>query len=335
MIFIIIDFVENVGRFIDAPNSGIWLILRYYTFYLPQIIYLIMPVIVLIASLFSVMSMSRYNEIIALKSTGISLYRIILPLIITSLIISTGMIAFGEYVVPEANRSRLAIENFELKGKSKTLLQRIERKSFQDNDGNFVFIDRYDISSNLGQNIYIQMFAKAKMIRRIDAKRFRFVDNQWLLFEVAERDFSTSPGVLRKLDSLRIQLTGIYPQNLQKKQQKPDEMNYRELDRFIEQLQRMGTRTRQWEVARNSKLAYPFASLIVMLFGATLAANKRCSGPALGFLIALTIVFVYYFIFKFMEIFGQSGDIHPLLSSWAANIIFAFLAGIALFKVRQ
>jgi lipopolysaccharide export LptBFGC system permease protein LptF len=152
---------------------------------------------------------------------------------------------------------------------------------------------------------------------------------------VAERDFSTSPGVLRKLDSLRIQLTGIYPQNLQKKQQKPDEMNYRELDRFIEQLQRMGTRTRQWEVARNSKLAYPFASLIVMLFGATLAANKRRSGPALGFLIALTIVFVYYFIFKFMEIFGQSGDIHPLLSSWAANIIFAFLAGIALFKVRQ
>ena len=107
MIFIVIDFVENVNDFLNAPNYSIFLVIRYYLVYVPNIIYLVMPMITLIASLFAVMSMSRYNEITALKSAGVSLLRIISPLIIFGFFISITMIFFDEYLVSYANQKRL------------------------------------------------------------------------------------------------------------------------------------------------------------------------------------------------------------------------------------
>lgn len=334
-VFIIIDFVENVNQFLESPNYSVWLIVRFYTVYVPNIIYLVMPVIVLISSLFSMMSMARYNEIIVLKSSGLSLARIILPLLVVGIFLSLGMIAFGEYVVPLANQKRIDMKNFEIKGHRKVQSQRINNKFFQDDDGNKIYISEYDYTRNFGKNIYLQKVVSSKLIKRIDGRKFKWENGTWFLTDVTVRDFLTTPYTFTQFDTLRILIAGIDPEELLREKHRPDEMNYAELSEFVDDLRRMGLKTTFWEVARNSKLSYPFASLIIIIFGATLAANKRRSGPALGFLIALTIIFVYYFIFKFSEIFGQNGEIAPLLASWMANILFGIAGVFSLYKSNR
>ena len=112
-------------------------------------------------------------------------------------------------------------------------------------------------------------------------------------------------------------------------------MSFSDLNQFISDLKLMGTKTTRWEVARNSKLSYPFANLIILIFGATLAANKRRSGPALGFLVSLVIVFGYFFVFTFGELFAQNCEIISIFASWLGNIVFGIAAAVTLLKTRQ
>ena len=79
-IFIIIDIIGFLDKFIDHSVSFSMLI-QYYIFYLPYIIILTLPVATLLASLFSVGQLSRYNEITAMRASGLSIYRILSPLL--------------------------------------------------------------------------------------------------------------------------------------------------------------------------------------------------------------------------------------------------------------
>lgn len=335
LIFIVIDFVENVNDFLNAPNYSIFLVIRYYLVYVPNIIYLVMPMITLIASLFAVMSMSRYNEITALKSAGVSLLRIISPLIVIGIFISISMIFFDEYVVSYANQKRLEIHNYELKKKNKRLENRVYNKLLNDVDGNKIYFMEFDATLNKGKQITIQSFDGAQMTKRIDARKFIWDENHWLLFNASIRDFTGERTLYSKKDTLDLSLKGVDPSELRKERKRTEEMSFSDLNQFISDLKLMGTKTTRWEVARNSKLSYPFANLIILIFGATLAANKRRSGPALGFLVSLVIVFGYFFVFKFGEIFGQNGEISPILASWLGNIVFGIAAAVTLLKTRQ
>ena len=103
--FIIVDLVENLDRFIDRDvPSGI--IVQYYIFFIPFILEFIMPIAVLIACLFSVAQLSRHNEISAMQTAGISLYRIALPLFAVGFVICIVMILFAEYVMPPASEAK-------------------------------------------------------------------------------------------------------------------------------------------------------------------------------------------------------------------------------------
>ena len=110
VIFVLINLVENADRFIDK-DIGIRLILLYYVFYLPYIIVLTLPVAMLLATMFSLSRLNQDNEITAMKASGISLYRILMPLYILSLFLGIVMIGFAEIVVPRTNLYREDIEN--------------------------------------------------------------------------------------------------------------------------------------------------------------------------------------------------------------------------------
>jgi lipopolysaccharide export system permease protein len=336
LIFVVIDFVENVDDFINARDSIVWLALEYYLVYIPHIIYLVMPIIVLIASLFSVLSITRYNELTAIKASGISLYRTFTPLIIVGFILSVVMFYFNEYVVPEANQRRSDISNYQLKMRSKKLDLKLRRKILQDASGKMIYFNEFDGTSKSGREISVQVFNGQNLIKRYDGNHYTWINgDNWMLPRAEIRNFHPDSTRLSYADSLVIRLDGITPERLLKEKKKPEEMNYAELTEFIEGLRKIGTRTVSWEVARHSKIAYPFASFIILIFGATLASANRKSGPALGFLFSIVVILAYYFAFKFFEILGKNEEIPALLASWGANIVFIVLAAVALYKAPK
>ena len=87
IIFLVVDLIENLDKFIDR-DARVYQVVVYYLYYIPYIINLTLPVCMLLACLFSLGSMSQHNEIVAQKSAGISLYRIFAPLFVLALVIS-------------------------------------------------------------------------------------------------------------------------------------------------------------------------------------------------------------------------------------------------------
>ena len=101
--------MENLDDFIDQNVRGP-IILQYYLVFIPEIIRLMLPVAVLLAALFTVGKMSNLNELTAMKSSGMSIYRFILPFLFIGFMIALLSIYFGGYIVPYANKTKVYIE---------------------------------------------------------------------------------------------------------------------------------------------------------------------------------------------------------------------------------
>ena len=112
-------------------------------------------------------------------------------------------------------------------------------------------------------------------------------------------------------------------------------MDYETLKKFIENQQRAGQDVSKWLVDFYSKISFPFASMIVVLFAVPFASVKRRGGIGVQLGISLLITFIYLIFLKVSQVFGYNGDIHPLLTAWLANILFLIGAMYLTIRVQK
>ena len=84
-----------------------------------------------------------------------------------------------------------------------------------------------------------------------------------------------------------------------------------------------------------SKISFPFATVIVALFGVPFSSIKRRGGVGVQLGISLLICFIYLIFMKVSQVFGYNGDVHPLLTAWAANILFLIGAMVLVLRVQK
>jgi lipopolysaccharide export system permease protein len=344
LIFLVIDMMEKLDDFIDA-STPVAAIAQYYLAFTPEIIKLMTPVAMLLGALFVVGRMSNQNELPAMKSSGLSLYRFLLPLVVVALLVSIISIYFNGWVVPRANQQKSAIERTHLHrslstGSTLPLF-------FQDGRTRLISINYYDGVGQLGYRVSIEEFSDSNltvMRRRYDAHHMEWgpatstggsTRQGWTLVSGVVREFDGDSQGITSFDRLALGKLSISPSDIEKKQQKPDEMNYPELREFIKNQQRAGQDVSRWTVDLNSKIAFPFASVIVVLFGVPFASIKRRGGLAIDFGVCVAMTFVYLAFMKTSQVFGYNGDLNPLLTAWLANIIFFALAIINLLRVQK
>jgi lipopolysaccharide export system permease protein len=326
-IFLVIDLMENLDDFLDrAAPPGI--IMTYYVYFMPEIIKLMLPVSVLLSALFTTGRLSTYNELTALKSGGVSLQRFMAPFVVLAMIVSGFAIYFNGWVVPYTNQKKFQIARVYF---HKYLESPTRSNIFiQDSRTTILSIGIYDESRNTALRVSVQEFDPddvSVMIARYDAFEMRWNAERrdWTLMKGTARTFGGDGEVETPFASKTLPAMNFSPDDIRKKQQKPDEMNYTELGEFIEGQKRAGQDVSRWLVDYYGKIAFPFANLIVVLFGIPFSAIKRRSGLGVEFGIALAICFLYMIFMKVSQAFGYNGDLDPLLTAWLANLIF--LAG--------
>ena len=108
-IFIIVDLIENIDRFMDN-HVPINIIIKYYTYTLPWFINIGLPMSVLISTVFSFGTIVKDNEWTAMKASGISLYRITIPLILSGIFISACSFFLDNNLVSYGNEKRFEID---------------------------------------------------------------------------------------------------------------------------------------------------------------------------------------------------------------------------------
>lgn len=336
LLFVIIDMMENLDDFIDQ-NVPSEIILQYYLVFIPEIIRLMIPVSVLLASLFTAGKMANLNELTAMKAGGVSLYRFMIPFVAVSLIVSFITIYFGGYLVPLANKHKVHIEQTYMK---KGIVYFGSNIFFQDSKSRVVSIYSYDIQNEIARRVSIQEFNPSdntKLISRIDAQNMKYdtLKNFWTLNIGIKRTFSDSNEVLQKFTTFDFKGLNFKPEDVIKKQRKPEEMSLSELSDYADEQRRTGNDPTAIMIEYQSRLAFAFSSIVVVLFGLPISANKRRGGLALQFGINLLVTFVYLVFMKISQAFGKNGVLEPFVTAWFANFVFLALALINLKRVQK
>ena len=124
------------------------------------------------------------------------------------------------------------------------------------------------------------------------------------------------------------------PTDLTQSTVKPEEMNYWELKQFVNKLKHYGVKDPRWAVNMYFKPAFACTSILMVLFGLSLAVRKPRSSITVGIGISIFVIFIYYAGIKTGQSLGYNGTLSPILSVWMPNLIF-FLTGLYLFKNTQ
>ena len=330
VIFVVIDLMEKLDDFLDKKAAAM-IIVQYYIAFTPEMIKLMTPVAVLLSSLFTTGKMSNSNELTAMKSSGVSLYRFMTPMLILALAISLVSVYFNGWVVPYANQHKSYIERTYLQRDYETTAK--SNIYVQDGPRRIVFISYFDRIASAGGRASVQEFSDTNLIsikRRADGKEIHWdsTSGKWTMLGTTVREFTPGKETIQMFDRFTIDTLHFVPADLIKQEEKPDEMNYFDLQKFIERQKRTGNEIARWQVDFYSKVSFPFASFIVVLFGVPFSFGKRRGGLAVQFGISVAVCFIYPIFMKTSQVFGYNGDLQPLLTAWLANLVF-FFGGIA------
>ncbi len=348
IIFVLVDSVEHIDEFIDDKVSA-GLIVLYYAFYLPYIVVLTLPVSMLLATMFSLGRLGGDNELTALKSSGVSLYRILMPLYIFSLFMGALVLVFTEVVVPRTNLYREDIRNLGNEFRFSLSINREfdrNRIFLINNDGRIIYARGFNTRTQTASGVFIieplhtgtrdavDEYDRVGIASRIDA-RFMVYDERrggWVLQDVVERRFTEEGEVLDRHGSLPAPSIVRKPSDFARIELEPEEMNYFQLKDYIREVREKGGDASEWLVDLYLKIAFPFVSFVIVFFGAPMAAGAPNRGKTAAFGIALVIAFVYYALINASQVLGRNGALDPVTAAWLPNGLF-FAVGV-FFLVR-
>lgn len=334
IIFLAVDLIENLDKFIDR-NVDWKITALYYLYFIPYVIYLILPVTVLLTVLFSLGGMASANEIIALKASGVSMYRILFVLMAPGFFISLFTLGFGETLVPYYNKQRMDIFRHEVKQLPRSSAMRRGRIYLTDGPNRYVHIGHFNGETMTAFNVVVLTVDDNILTDRIDAKRMVYMNNHWVVYDAVSRQFRGDSMRVEKEPVFDYRVLKFTPEELFKIELKPEEMNYWELQEFTEKLMSTGADARRWRVDLQAKLATPFAAFIIVIFGVPIAIVKRRSGIMVGFGIALLSAFFYFGTTQSGKMLAYKGIIEPDLAVWGGHVIFALIGIIGVIGARK
>ncbi len=334
VIFVILNIIENLSKFLDN-GATLTQFLIYYLYFIPFVIKITLPIAVLLSALFALNSFAQNDEIIAQLSAGISLYRILKPMLIAAFFISIFSGLFDEFVVPESNQKRLDLYDYEISHKVRPSQKSRSNIFVQDSSKRKYIIKYYNGKSKEARKVSIQTFENARLIERIDAEKMIWEEGHWLLKSGRVRIFHSQNETFFTFKDSVFSRTDLKPSDLLVIQKRPEEMSLRELNYFIKNQQMIGSDVKKWLVERHLKMSVPFINFIVVLLIAPFAAKKKRSGIGLSFGLSLLVSFIYFIIIRFGQVLGYQGTLNPLLAAWMGNIIFLSLGLLSFYSAQR
>jgi LPS export ABC transporter permease LptG len=276
-----------------------------------------------------------------MKATGISLYRIVAPMLVVATILSGLLFVFDETYLPAANRRQEALLS-EIKGKPAQTFLRPDRKWMSGQTGSpsagqatanneptrIFYYQFFDSGRNDFANLTVFEFQPGtfNLTRRIFAQSARWDDNLngWVFEDGWQRTFqgestaSYQPFAVSTFPEIHEQ-----PSYFKKEDRQSEQMSYTELATYINDLKQSGFDTMRLRVQLNRKLAYPLMTLVLAILAIpfSLFAGKR--GGIAGIGTAIGVAICYWVIAGIFENLGDVNSLPAILAAWSPDLLFA------------
>lgn len=341
LLFILIDSASNLDEYIDRKVS-LDVIIEYYLWFLPVVLQQTIAIAYLIGCLLAYANLNTHNEIIALRAGGLNFWKLARPALSFALVISALMFYLNENYIPQAEERARAIkeENFILEIDRKHDRTLITNLSFYGMNNRLYFIDSFNPNSATLAGITIIGFdGKQNIKEKIVALEGVWTGIAWKFKQCNITPFKNADGGPTRIKIYDEKLMDIKetPRDFTYQRQSVKYMNLRQLAGYIERFSNSGA-TRAVENLRvdlHSKIAYPFAPLIILLVGLPLvmiSGQRRAQTfTALG--LAVMIGFLFYVANAVGLAFGKGGLLPPYVAAWLAPAFFS-LAALYIIKTR-
>lgn len=323
VVYVIADFSDRIDDFLKH-QAPIGAIIRYFLAKIPLIVNEVLPIAVLAAMLLGLGGLSRHNEITAMRACGLSSVQIVAPLLAVCLLLSIGVFAWNEKVVPHFATRAHYINTVEIKKRQMQGLM-ADQQIWAHGQDTFYNIQSFDAKTRalVGVTIY-PIDTEFHLRGLIEIPRARWTGKGWHYDEGVERRFTASGEIETISLADGILELREKPEDLMAARRDSEEFSYAELSALVRDLRKKGLDTTEYIVDLQLKLAVPFICTVMGLISMPLGMrNLRGKSLANNIGLGLLIGASYWFVLALAVSLGHSGALPPIVAAWAANVIFA------------
>lgn len=326
-VYLVLDMMEKIPRFIRAGGTAHDM-LAFFLFKLPEMIGQTASFSILMATLLTLGLLSRNSEITAMRSCGVSLFKISLPMLLLGLLASLLLLVNTELVVPKSYEKMEQIERVTIRKQGVNAVFRLNNIWFR-SDSMIIQAQLFDPNKKVLMGVIVwTLDAAMNPLGRIDAKTAEFINDRWIFKNAVVKDFSKGQGFTTQLlPTMEIPLK-LRIDDLKVLDNNADNLSYSKLKEYADNLRSGGYQAFRYLTLMHAKLSAPFAAFVMVVLGIPFALrNSRSGGIALGIGASIGIGFAYLVVNAVLLSYGRSGVLPPIVAAWGANLIFV-LGGI-------
>ena len=334
-IWLIFDISDNISTLLDE-RVGLLLAVRYYLTQVPQVFIILLPVSLLLALLFSLGRMSRSNEIVSMLTAGVSLPRILLPLIALGLLTVAATMALNYSLAPHAELVRKTFFS-EARGRPETL---IEGQIFRNRtDARTWFVQNFRARSNEFNTVQVlQQDEHDNIVINYLAKRavYHPETRTWELESAKVVHYDATGNILEEqfYPALKIDHWSETPFRLGSANVRAEYLSLPELREYLHfNSDFPATLLAPFRTHLQYRLALPWTCLVVVWIAAPLGIGYSRRGVLAGVAAAVILVFSMNFLTHLFLALGEGDRIAPWLAAWTPNVLFTVL-GLYLLYLR-
>jgi LPS export ABC transporter permease LptG len=334
-VFVVIDLLQTLDRYIRIKPPLIY-VFEHFVYRVPAALHDGLPVVMLVATIFLFLALTRAHELTAMKAAGMSLYRVAAPVLVLAAGVAIAAGLFQELLLPRLNELGDEVDRVKIRGQLPRHLQSRERLWLRTADSRFYRVELLHPGTNdlYGVTVLEVEQPSFRLQSRLDARRAHWTPEGWELTDGAYREFGpkgevqTVPFALTAID-LREEIDDFT------KIHKPiGAMSYRELRDYIQRLEATGFQVKKYSVELYSKIAFPLVNLIMVLVAIPFSLQSPRGGRLFGVALAIAIMAGYLVIHYVALAFARADLLPPMLAAWTANIIFLGLGASLFLRAR-
>lgn len=330
-LFLLIDVVSTLNRF-DVPGR---VFLGYYLYYLPWVVSQMMPIAGVLAMVFLFVGLQKNNELVIFHSLGLSIFRVLTPILLVLLGISILGWVLTDKVVPQAMDKRNYYYYVEMK-KSPASYNKLKKRDIWFRTPRAIVNFKQVLSKTeiKGVRVYFYSSKDWRPTRIIQAETALLQENEWVYKNGVETKYEKTLATSTRFKEISTEPLEDLSE-FKKRQASVDSMTLSELSFAIEKGRESGMSTNVLETAYHGKLSFIFSAIFLSLLALPFCiGNARSSNVFVGLGIALALVLSYWVVYSFFLNMGKSGALPPLLAGWMPGAMSLGLFSLLIRKKR-
>jgi len=324
-IVIVFDVSEKLQDFIEKEAPLRAIIFDYYLNFAPYFANLFSPLFVFISVIFFTSKLAGNSEIVAILSSGVSFKRLLRPYIIAAASLAVLSFYLNNFLIPEANKKRLAFEEQYVRNK---FVNRDKDIHMQIDNNTYVYMSRFIVDLNMAEKFSLEKFEDGRMVYKLLANNAKWdsTSNKWQVSNYTERHINKLDESFVKGGIKDIELD-LHPDEFKRRENYVETMGYFELNEFIEEAIFKGSQNiALYEVEKQKRTSMPFATFILTIIGVSISSRKVRGGIGLHIGLGLLISFSYILFMQISATFAINSGVPAVIAVWAPNLLYGILA---------